>query len=109
MPISIDLGDDLVLTSDTYQYILNKRKSKPGGDVYMSALSYHMSFETFLKAYAHHKMVRCKSKSFEEFAKALTKLHKEIESIGDIFRAAAKGYIPEEGKSIEESQDQEAE
>ena len=105
MPINIDLGGDLVLTSDTYQYILNKRKSKPGGDVYLVALSYHMSFDSFLKSYANHKLVRCKSKDFEEFAKALAKLNAEIKSIGDIFREAAKSYVPEEGNLAQPVED----
>ena len=108
MPINIDLGHDYVLTSDTHQFILNKRKSSKGGDVYLDALSYHMSFESFLKSYTHTKLVQCRSKSFEEFSVALAKLHAEIKSIGDIFRAAAKSYVPEEGSVNDESQDQAA-
>lgn len=99
--MKIELGNDLVLTTDTHQYILNKRRtrktdSKEGkaGETYLTGEGYFVSFESFLKHYAHKRMVAQGCKDLEAVAKALAKLTHEIKGIGDMFRAAYAVYDP---------------
>lgn len=104
MPINIDLGDDWVLTTDSHQYILNKRKSKKGGDIKLEGEGWYMSFDALLHGFAHRRLMLSRAKNFEDFAKAVAKLNKDINAIGDIFREAMKSYNPEEDSNGIEDQ-----
>lgn len=96
MPINIDMGDDWVLTSDSSQYTLNKRRSKKGGDIYLSAEGHFYTLESALKGYCEIRIKASRSKSFEDLAAQVAKYTKEIKAIGDTFREALKTYKPEE-------------
>ncbi|WP_223509992.1 DUF5405 family protein [Rahnella sp. GSA61A] len=83
--IRISVGDNWVVTSDCYQFILNKNKTVLSGDKkgqeYLEATAYYAKIDQLVKGLLHFHIR-------DSDVRTLAELADEIASIGDLCRVA---------------------
>ena len=83
--IRIEVGDSWVITSDSLQFILNKKKvvlsGEKKGQEYLEAVGYYSKIEQLVGGLIHFNIRTSKVKTISELASS-------IESIGEICQEA---------------------
>ena len=83
--MNIKLNDDYCITSDSFQYILNKKEiyqtGKNAGEVRMRALGFYRTMEDVLVGYLQKKALESEAKTIKEYIKDFKEIQEEIKKL----------------------------
>ena len=83
--VSIKLNNDFVITSDAFQYILNKKeiyqKGKNAGEVRLRALGYYATMEDLLVGYLQKRALESEAQNIKEYIKYFKSIQEEIKKL----------------------------